>query len=190
LRAGRTERWRSLQTNEHLSMAHPWRLRMTDPYHTRHPEKAMDDRDEILKVLREQRLLTVAMSMEGEPYLVTVNYAFDEGAECFYFHCAVKGKKIDYMKANPVVWCQVLEDDGYIQTECEHHFRTVQFRGKAEVLEDEGEIMEAVAMLIDQQEDEPEAAKARLLPRVKPEKMTMVRIRAEGFSGKKNEKAK
>ena len=160
---------------------------MTQRNHTRHPEKAIEDHDEILEVLREQRLLTVAMSMDREPYLVTVNYAFDEATDSFYFHCAVKGKKIDYMKANPVVWCQVLEDNGYVQTECEHHFRTVQFRGKAQVLEDEGAIMEAVAKLIDQQEDDPGPAKERLLPKVKLEKMTMVRIRAEGYSGKKND---
>jgi nitroimidazol reductase NimA-like FMN-containing flavoprotein (pyridoxamine 5'-phosphate oxidase superfamily) len=140
----------------------------------------------ILEVLKEQRLLTVAMSRDGEPYLVTVNYAFDEGTDSFYFHCAVKGKKIDYMRANPVVWCQVLEDKGYVQTECEHHFRTVQFRGKAEVLEGEEEIRAAVALLIDQQEDDPGPAKERLLPKVKLDKMTVVRIRAEGYSGKKN----
>jgi len=159
---------------------------MPQKYHTRHPDKAMEDPDEILEVLRAQRLLTIAMSRDGEPYMVTVNYAFDEGSRSFYFHCSTKGRKMDFLKANPQVWCQVMEDRGYVQTECEHHFRTVMFSGTAEVLTDEGEIRAALAMLIEQQEDRPDPVRERLLAKVDLDKMTMVRIKAREFSGKKN----
>jgi len=156
-------------------------------YHTRHPEKAIEDQDEIISVIDSQRLLTIAMSVDDEPYLVTVNYGYDPEERCFYFHCATNGKKIDYLKANPVVWCQIMEDRGYVQTECEHHFRTVQFRGEAEVLTDFDEIRKALALLIEQQEDEPDPVKERLLAKVKPGKLSMVRIRAGEFSGKRND---
>jgi len=155
-------------------------------YHTRHPDKTIEDIDEIMSVIDGQRLLTIAMSVDDEPYLVTVNYGFDPEEKCFYFHCATEGKKLDIIRSNPVVWCQVFEDRGYVQTECEHNFRTVQFRGEAEVLSDIDEIRKALALLIEQQEDEPDPVKERLLAKVKPGTLSMVRIRADGFSGKRN----
>ncbi len=155
-------------------------------YHTRHPEKTIEDEAEILEVIDSQRLLTMAMSSDDEPYLVTVNYAFDPDTREFYFHCATSGKKIDIIRANPSVWCQITEDRGYVQTECEHHFRTVHFPGEATVIEDIDEIRRTISMLIHQQEDEPDPVRERLLAKVKPGKLYMVRIKAGEFSGKKN----
>jgi nitroimidazol reductase NimA-like FMN-containing flavoprotein (pyridoxamine 5'-phosphate oxidase superfamily) len=156
------------------------------PYHTRHPDKAIENQEEIFEVIRGQRLLTIAMCKDGEPYLVTVNYAFDPEERCFYFHCATKGKKMDYIRANPVVWGQVLEDRGHVQTECEHHFRSVHFRGVAEVVEGKEEMLSALSMLIEQQEDVPGPVRERLLKKADPEKMAMVRVRAGELFGKKN----
>jgi len=156
-------------------------------YHPRHPEKAIEDIDEIMSVIDAQRLLNIAMSVDDEPYLVTVNYGFDPEERCFYFHCAAEGKKLDIIRSNPVVWCQVFEDRGYVQTECEHHFRTVQFRGEAEVLTDIDEIRTALTLLIEQQEDDPDPVKERLLAKVKPGMLSVVRVRVGEFSGKRND---
>ena len=158
-------------------------------YHTRHPEKEITDESEIMEVLTKERLLTIAMSHEGEPYLVTVNYGFDPQRRAFFFHCATKGRKMDYLTANPTVYCQVIEDKGYVQTECEHHFRTVQFRGRSRVISDLAEMKAAITTLIEHQEDEPGPVLERLLPKVLLEKLSMVEIVAEGYSGKKNGKS-
>ncbi|MCI0497872.1 MAG: pyridoxamine 5'-phosphate oxidase family protein [Thermoplasmata archaeon] len=155
-------------------------------YHMRHPHKAMDSREDIDALLASERLMTIAMCRDGEPYLVTVDYGYDPGERCFYFHCATRGKKMDYLRANPTVWGQVMADDGYVQTECEHRFRSVHFRGRAEVVEDLDEIKKALVVLIDQQEDEPGPVAERLLAKVDPTKLAVVRIRVDSFTGKRN----
>jgi hypothetical protein len=58
---------------------------MTD-YHFHHPEKMFTDRAELLEIIRGQRLMTLAMAKNGQPYLITVNYGFDAEQGCFYFH--------------------------------------------------------------------------------------------------------
>ena len=111
---------------------------MTD-YHFHHPEKMFTDRAELLEIIGGQRLMTLAMAVDGQPYLITVNYGFDAEANCFYFHCAPEGKKLDYLRANPNVWGQVVENRGYVTGKCDHAYRSVHFAGQVDFLEDEEE---------------------------------------------------
>ena len=90
-------------------------------WHTRHPDKAITDPGEIARIVTSQKFLTLALCAENEPYLVTLSHAFDAERNCFYFHCAPTGRKLDVIRANPQVYGQVLEDCGYVTTECEHH---------------------------------------------------------------------
>ena len=46
-------------------------------YHQRRPEKTITDREQLLKVLREGNVVTLAMCHNNEPF-VTVNYAFEK----------------------------------------------------------------------------------------------------------------
>ena len=108
---------------------------MTD-YHFHHPEKMFTDRAELLEIIAGQRLMTLAMAEDGQPYLITVNYGFDAEANCFYFHCAPEGKKLDYLRANPNVWGQVIENRGYVTGKCDHAYRSVHFAGQVDFLED------------------------------------------------------
>ena len=108
---------------------------MTD-YHFHHPEKMFTDRAELLEIIAGQRLMTLAMVKDGQPYLITVNYGFDAEANCFYFHCAPEGKKLDYLRANPNVWGQVIENRGYVTGKCDHAYRSVHFAGQVDFLED------------------------------------------------------
>ncbi len=64
-------------------------------YHLRRQEKAIIKKSELLRIIREQKLVTFAMCKNNEPYLVTVNHGFDRRKNCLYFHCATKGKKMD-----------------------------------------------------------------------------------------------
>ena len=100
-------------------------------YHTRHPEKEITDHSEILRIVKSQKFMTIAMSKDNEPYLVTVNHAFDEEKNCFYFHCSKTGKKADFIHSNTKVWGQILEDNGYLVRQCDHAYRSVHFTGLA-----------------------------------------------------------
>lgn len=155
------------------------------PYHTRHPEKAISDRAEIIAVARAARFVTLALCRGDEPYLVTVNHALDETGESLYFHCAVEGRKLDSIRANPRVWGQALDDRGYLAGQCDHAYRSVQFAGRAELVEDEADKHRALELLINRHEPDPAPVKARLLGR-DLSKVGVVRVRITDWFGKAN----
>jgi len=63
-------------------------------YHSlRRTEKAIKDEKIIAKMLKEQPYLTIALSNDNNPYLVTLNYVYDAEKKSFYIHCANSGKK-------------------------------------------------------------------------------------------------
>lgn len=156
-----------------------------EKYHNRRPEKVINDQTEMLAIIREQKFLTFALAKDNEPYIVTVNYAYDEAANCFYFHAAKAGKKIDYLNANPTVWGQILEDQGYLQGECNHAYRTVQFKGQAELITNLEEQRHALHMMIDRLEATPEPMKKQFIEESAFKNVAIYRIKVEGFSGKK-----
>jgi len=157
-------------------------------YHMRKQEKEITDPEELEKVLLGQRAATIAMCRDGEPYLVTLNYAYSPENRCLLFHCATEGKKLDLIKANPRVWGQIVEDRGYAQGQCDHHFRSVHFWGTAGIITDPAEKRAALSLLIERHEPEPEKMKQRLLGDAKLDDVAVVRITLEGMSGKSNPK--
>ncbi len=153
-------------------------------WHTRHPDKAITDQAEITRIVSGQKFLTLALSAENQPYLVTHSHVFDAAKNCFYFHCSPTGRKLDLVRANPQVYGQVLEDCGYVAGKCEHRYRTVQFEGRAEVVADPDEKLRALRLLIERLEPAPEPAKERLL---RPERLggvAVLRVTVTGWSGK------
>jgi len=157
-----------------------------DSYHLRRAEKEITDPAEIRAVIDEAEHMTLALCRDDEPYLVTVNYAFDPAADTFYFHCATDGKKLDFLADNPRVWGQILIDDGYVSGECDHAFRTVQFPGAAERIETREGKVEALSLMVDQLEPEPVEVTKRLIEERDLTDVLIVAVRAGGFTGKKN----
>ena len=155
-------------------------------YHLRRAEKELRDPAELRKVLAGQRYLSIAMCRGNEPYLVSFNYAYDEARHCLYFHCASEGKKIDFLKENPLVWGQVIEDLGYLQNQCDHAYRTVHFSGRVELLGVLEDKKRALSFMIDRLENHPDEMKRRLIADGKLEKVTVGRIIIEAMTGKVN----
>lgn len=155
-------------------------------YHLRRKDRAISDRGRMLGFLESQKLVTVALSKEGEPYLFTADYGFNRKSKSIFIHCAKKGKKIDYIEANPVVWGQVMEDLGYVQGECSHYYRAVQFKGKAELITDLEEKRKALLLMIDQLEDNPLKGKKEFISKSGLKKVLIIRIKIEGLSGKES----
>jgi len=155
-------------------------------YHMRRQELEIKSKKTMREILAGQECMTIAMCKGKEPYLVTVTYAYDSRSQSFYFHCAPVGKKIDYLKANPIVWGQVVEDLGYVTGECEHNYRTVMFRGKAEFVTDVREKRRALGLMIDKLEKRPSEARKRLTTQSSLEKASIVRLRAVELSGKES----
>ena len=125
-------------------------------YHMRRKDKKIENDSEIKEILSNSEHVTVAMSLEDNPYLVTFNHGYDEENNCIYFHCALEGRKIEIWKKNPKVWGQSFLDLGYQKGICEHFYKTAQFEGTVSFIEDEQEKFEAMKYLIQQLEDEPD----------------------------------
>jgi len=155
-------------------------------YHQRRPEKAITDEGEMLEIIAGQNIMTLAMSKDNEPYLVTVNYGFDSVERCFYFHCARKGKKVDFLRANPVVWGQILDDRGYRDGMCDHAFRTVHFRGTVTFLADEADRRKAIEVMIDHLESHPDEVKARFSTPESLAKAALVKVQVQEMTAKRN----
>lgn len=153
-------------------------------YHMRRSEKKMSD-DEARGVLLRGKYATFALCKDDEPYLVTLNYAFVPEENCLYCHAAPEGKKIDFIRANPRVWGQVLEDGGYLPGQCDHAYRTVMFRARAELLDGDDAKRRALVAMIDRLEPNPGPNKARILSGSLDE-VALIRIVVETLDGKQN----
>lgn len=159
---------------------------ITAKYHMRRSEREIKGEKKLLAVLRRGKHMTIAMCKEGEPYLVTVNHSLDEKARCLYFHCAQNGKKVDFLRSNPSVWGQVIEDMGYIQGECDYSYRAVMFGGKAEFVSDSREKRRALILLIDKLDEHPEATKRRFMVPSALQGVAVCRIQIESMTGKES----
>lgn len=155
-------------------------------YHMRRRELEIKSKKTMREIIEGQECVTIAMCKGKEPYLVTVTYSYDARNQSLYFHSAPVGKKIDYLNANPIVWGQVLEDLGYVTGECEHNYRTVMFRGKAEFITDMREKRRALGLMIDKLEEKPGETRKRLITQSSLEKAAIVRVRVLELSGKES----
>jgi len=99
----------------------------------------IESRDEMEKLLKEEDLGYLGLSMDGKPYVVPLNYYYADGK--IIFHCGLKGKKLEYLKANPQVCFTVARQIDWV---CEHaggnpchvDSDSVVCYGRARVLED------------------------------------------------------
>jgi nitroimidazol reductase NimA-like FMN-containing flavoprotein (pyridoxamine 5'-phosphate oxidase superfamily) len=153
-------------------------------FHVRRKDREIIKSDEMHQVLKDTKYVTIALCMEGEPYLVAISHGYDQTRNCLYFHCASEGKKLIYAKANPQVWGQAVLDFGVTQ-ECDYSYSSVHFRGKLSLITDLNEKKHAMEVLIRQVSLDPETK----LAKIKPEKLdstTMGRIDINYISGKSN----
>jgi len=82
---------------------------------------------------------------EGYPYAVPLSYVFADGK--IYFHCAKMGHKMDAIIRCPKVSFCVVDQDQVVPEKYTTYFRSVIAFGKARVMEDPGEIREAIEKL-------------------------------------------
>lgn len=155
----------------------------------RRKEKEIKDVEEIRAILRAGKYITIAMCENHQPYLVTLNYGYDEKKNCLYFHCAAEGKKIDILTENNNIWGQVLRDLGYVDDCCDHLYASVQFKGRVFFIDDMKEKEHALKVMIRQLEKIPEKVMAEQITADSIKKVMIGMIDIEYLSGKKSKKA-
>ena len=151
----------------------------------RRKEKEIENKDEMISIIESVQYITVAMSLNNEPYLVTLSHGYDRENNCIYFHCAQDGKKVDILRENNVVWGQALEDYGYVDGSCDHLYATTQFKGRVSFIEDSKEKRHALSIMIDQLESDPTKVIEPQMTEKSIKSVNIGRIDIEYMSGKK-----
>ena len=62
-------------------------------YHLKRKDLEITDANIVKKILKSTKYVTIALSMDNKPYLVSLSHGYDEKRNCIYFHCAGKGKR-------------------------------------------------------------------------------------------------
>ena len=58
-------------------------------YHMHKSERELTDREEILEIISQGRYVTLSLCRGNEPYIVTLNYGYDQLKGALYFHSAL-----------------------------------------------------------------------------------------------------
>lgn len=102
-----------------------------------------EEAEEILVSGQEGVLATVGE--DGYPYATPLNYVYHNGS--IYFHCALKGHKLDNISFNPKVSFCVYVDTELLPSKFSTKFRSVVVFGRAEEVEGD-EKKEALVALV------------------------------------------
>jgi nitroimidazol reductase NimA-like FMN-containing flavoprotein (pyridoxamine 5'-phosphate oxidase superfamily) len=101
--------------------------------------------EECIRVLKNGRRGVLSMiGDEGYPYGIPINYFYDEQNHVIYFHGAGEGHKIDSLKRCSKA-CFTVWDDGYKEEgDWAYYFTSVIVMGKAQLLPDNEEALNAI----------------------------------------------
>lgn len=130
-------------------------------YHLRKKEKEITIKEEIDAILKKGKYTTIGFVGDEYPYVVTLSYGYDQANARIYFHCALKGQKIDYLTKNPNVCATVIEDKGYVKDFCEHKYSSLIIRGSIRVVDELNEKKHGLDILLNHLEENPDPIKAR-----------------------------
>lgn len=151
------------------------------------------EKKEIVDILvrgRVGRLATIGE--EGYPYITPVNYVYWQ--ESIYFHCSLKGEKLDNIRRHGKVCFEVdiplaYLDTGYDKSmpACDvgQFYQCVIIRGQAEIVEKSDEKVDALNALMASHENAPQfSGITSETPAVKL--CAVVAVRVESLSAKAN----
>jgi len=99
----------------------------------------IESRAEMEQILHEEVFGFLGMSNEDRPYVVPLNYTYMDGR--ILFHCALEGKKLDLIRANPQVCFTVARQPGQFRrhaegSNCEVDSESVICSGTARFIDD------------------------------------------------------
>lgn len=103
------------------------------------PKQKITNQSEIESILKDGFVGSFAtINDDGSPYVVTVNYIYYDGK--IYFHCALKGKKLDNIFRDPRICFEVhIIDSIFIAKKADEtsvRYRSVIINGHAKLIND------------------------------------------------------
>jgi hypothetical protein len=155
-------------------------------YHMYRKDREMTDPEELKQILKKGKYVIIAMCRNQEPYIVTLNYGYDERGHCLVFHCALKGLKLDFIAENPEVCASVILDEGYVKDNCSHRYMSLVIRGKMALIRDLEEKKQALDILLNHLEENPAPIKARnIKDNASYDRFAMLKLEISELTGKK-----
>jgi nitroimidazol reductase NimA-like FMN-containing flavoprotein (pyridoxamine 5'-phosphate oxidase superfamily) len=151
----------------------------------RRTDRQIEDRAEVMKILRKADVCRLAMSDDNVPYIVAMNFGFvKDGAKALYFHSAGEGKKINILKKNNLVCFQAdMEHELYLHNlscGCSMRYQSVVGMGRMSFVTDPAEKIEALqAIMTHYTKKSGHVFKEELV-----ERTTVMRLDIEEISGK------
>jgi len=112
-------------------------------------DKEITDKKIMLDVITQTQVCYMGMSKDNLPYVLPINFGIHEST--IYFHCALKGKKINILHKNPNV-CLVFNIDNRISSELPQDIWTMYYHsviafGKVEFIKDLTAKQEAINIM-------------------------------------------
>lgn len=110
----------------------------------RRTEREILDPEFMHQVLRDATEMYIALNSGEAPYILPVNYVFHNG--CIYFHCALEGRKLDLLRADPRIGFSAAVDVRVEKTTT--RYRSVCGTGIGELVDDpalKDEVLQAFA---------------------------------------------
>ncbi|KUK85591.1 MAG: Putative flavin-nucleotide-binding protein [candidate division TA06 bacterium 34_109] len=154
----------------------------------RRKDKEITDSKEIRKIIKDAIYCNVAMCQNNTPYLVPMNFGFQE--DFIYLHSVNEGWKIDILKENPQVCIEIVQDVQFIKSlnicRSSMKYNSVLIFGKAEFILDQIEKKKALGFIVSKYnkniaEDELKFSDYDL------GRLTVLKVKMEKVTGKKSE---
>ena len=148
-------------------------------------ERQITDEARIEKILDTAKVLRLGLAVNNEPYVVPMNYGYtkENGKLVLYLHSAVRGRKLDMIRANPNVFfeldCDLMPFEGEKPCQYGLAYSSVMGRGKARIVEDVQEKMEAMTALMKTQSGKDFSFDERLVSIV-----AVIRVDVEEYTAK------
>ena len=139
----------------------------------------------IARILDTAKVLHMGLAVDNEPYVLPMNYGYtlEEGKLVLYLHSAVKGRKLDMIRANSKVSfsidCDRQPFEGRVPCQYGLVYSSVMGRGKATIVEDVEEKKRAMSILMKTQTGKDFTFEDRLVTIV-----TVIRIDVSEYTAK------
>lgn len=155
-------------------------------YHVRRTDREVTEPGDLSRILAAGRFATIALCHDGEPYVVTLSYGYDEARNALYFHAARAGRKLDAITTDPRACATVIIDRGYRHGECKHDYESVVIGGTMSIVETTDEKRDGMRILIGHLEQEPAPLWERyhLAGEEELARLNMLRLDIETMTGK------
>ena len=148
-------------------------------------ERQITDEAQITAILDAGKVLHLGLCVDNEPYVVPMNYGYtrENGKLVVYLHSAVRGKKLDMIRANPKVFfeidCDLVPFEGELPCQYGLSYSSVMGKGVARIVDDVEEKKKAMSILMKTQTQKEFTFEDRLVSIV-----AVIRIDVDAYTAK------